>query len=83
MKPMKIFRKSVTKIVLLEMVTALVAIELFKTYKWMELDQVFIDAFLMVIAFYYWQKWLKYDKVDSVVQEETLDNNSEEDGVII
>jgi hypothetical protein len=50
---MKILRKSVTKIVLLEMVTALVAIELFKTYNGMELDQVFVDAFLMVIAFYY------------------------------
>lgn len=80
---MKIFRKSVTKIVLLEMVTALVAIELYKTYKWMELDQVFIDAFLMVIAFYYWQKGLKYDKVDSVIQEETLDDNDNTNGTVI
>ena len=80
---MKIFRKSVTKIVLLEMVTALVAIELFKTYNGMELDQVFIDAFLMVIAFYYWQKGMKYDSVDSVVKEETLDDNSNTDGTVI
>lgn len=80
---MKIFRKSVTKIVLLEMVTALVAIELFKTYKWMDLDQVFIDAFLMVIAFYYWQKGMKYDSVDSIVKEETLDDNNNTDGPII
>ena len=80
---MKIFRKSVTKIVLLEMVTALVAIELFKTYKWMDLDQVFIDAFLMVIAFYYWQKGMKYDSVDSIIKEETLDDNSNTNGPII
>lgn len=80
---MKIFRKSVTKIVLLEMVTALVAIELFKTYKWIDLDQVFIDAFLMVIAFYYWQKGMKYDSVDSIVKEETLDDNNNTDGPII
>ena len=80
---MKILRKSVTKIVLLEMVTALVAIELFKTYNGMDLDQVFIDAFLMVIAFYYWQKGMKYDSVDSIVKEETLDDNSNTDGPII
>lgn len=80
---MKILRKSVTKIVLLEMVTALVAIELFKTYNGMELDQVFVDAFLMVIAFYYWQKGMKYDSVDSIVKEETLDDNSNTDGPII
>ena len=80
---MKIFRKSVTKIVLLEMVTALVAIELFKTYNGMDLDQVFIDAFLMVIAFYYWQKGMKYDSVDSIVKEETLDDNSNTNGPII
>ena len=72
-----------TKIVLLEMVTALIAIELFKTYKGMELDQVFIDGFLMVIAFYYWQKGMKYDSVDSVVKEETLDDNDNTDGTII
>lgn len=80
---MKILRKSVTKIVLLEMVTALVAIELFKTYNGMELDQVFVDAFLMVIAFYYWQKGMKYDSVDSIVKEETLDDNSNTDGPVI
>lgn len=80
---MKIFRKSVTKIVLLEVVTALVAIELYKTYKWMELDQVFVDAFLMIIAFYYWQKGMKYESVDSVVQEETLDDSNNTDGTVI
>jgi len=80
---MKVFRKSVTKIVLLEVVTALVVIELYKTYKWMELDQVFVDAFLMIVAFYYWQKGLKYDNVDSVIQEETLNDNNDTDGTVI
>lgn len=79
---MKIFRKSVTKIVLLEVVTALVAIELYKTFKWMELDQVFVDAFLMIIAFYYWQKGMKYESVDSI-EEEVLTDNDEQDGTVI
>jgi hypothetical protein len=56
---------------------------LFKTYNGMELDQVFVDAFLMVIAFYYWQKGMKYDSVDSIVKEETLDDNSNTDGPVI
>jgi hypothetical protein len=61
---------SVTKLVLLEMVTTLIVIEIWKTYNGMELDQVFIDAFLMVIAFYFGQKGMSYTKVDSVIEEE-------------
>ena len=66
---------SVTKLVLLEVVTTLVIIELWKTYNGWELDQVFIDAFLMIIAFYFGQKGLQYTEVDSVVKEDPLEWN--------
>lgn len=66
---------SVTKLVLLEVVTTLVIIELWKTYNGWELDQVFIDAFLMIIAFYFGQKWMQYTEVDSVIKEEPLEWN--------
>lgn len=68
---MKILKTSVTKIVLLIIVVSLVAIEIYKTLKGNELDQVFVDATIMVISFYYWQKGLKYDKTDSIVEEFT------------
>ena len=61
---------SVTKLVLLEVVTTLVIIELWKTYKWMDLDQVFIDVLIAITSFYFWQKALKYSEVDSVMKEE-------------
>ena len=50
---MKILKTSVTKIVLLIIVISLVAIEIYKTLKGNELDQVFVDATIMVISFYY------------------------------
>lgn len=69
---MKSFRTkmSVTKFVLLEVITTLVIIELFKTYKWMDLDQVFIDVLIAITSFYFWQKALKYSEVDSVMKED-------------
>lgn len=74
-----IYKISVTKIVLLIIVISLVAIEIYKTLKGMELDQVFVDATIMVVSFYFWQKGLKYDKVDSIVDfssEETKDDKN-------
>lgn len=68
---MKILKTSVTKLVLLIVVISLVLIEIYKTLKGQELDQVFVDATIMIISFYYWQKGLKYDKVDSLVSNET------------
>lgn len=73
---MKLLKMSVTKLVLLIIVISLVVIELYKTFKGLELDQVFIDITLMVIAFYYWQKGMKYESVDSVITEESLSDNN-------
>ena len=50
---MKLLKTSVTKIVLLLVVCSLIAIELYKTFNGLELDQVFIDACIMIVSFYY------------------------------
>ena len=48
---MKILKTSVTKIVLLLIVCSLITIELYKTFNGIELDQVFIDACIMIVSF--------------------------------
>lgn len=64
---------------LLIIVVSLVIIELYKTFRGLELDQVFVDFAIMVWAFYYWQKGMKYDSVDSLVREDLIPNDSEND----
>lgn len=66
----RITKISVTKLVLLLLVISLIVIELFKVFKWNELDQIFVDTVLMVISFYFGQKGIKYDNVDSIMEEE-------------
>lgn len=66
----RITKISVTKMVLLLLVLTLIVIELFKVFKGYELDQIFIDTVLMVISFYFGQKGIKYDNVDSIMDEE-------------
>ena len=78
---MKLFKTSVTKIVLLLVVISLITIELYKTFNGLELDQVFIDACIMIVSFYYWQKGMKFDKPDSII-EDLSDNNSNDGRVI-
>jgi hypothetical protein len=65
---------SVTKVVLLLIVVCIIIIELYKTFKGWDLDQVFIDITLMVISFYFWQKGMVYESVDSL--EKDLDSNT-------
>lgn len=67
----RITKISVTKLVLLLLVITLIVIELFKVFKWLELDQIFVDTVLMVISFYFGQKGIKYDNVDSIIDEES------------
>ena len=64
---------SVTKLVLLLIVICLIIIELYKTFNWADLDQVFIDITLMIISFYFGQKGIQYDSVDSL-EKSDLDN---------
>lgn len=68
-----IYKISVTKIVLLIIVVSLVAIEIYKTLKGMELDQVFVDLSIMIGSYYFAQKWMKYESVDSLIKEDKED----------
>ena len=68
---------SVTKLVLLIIVISLVTIELYKTFNWIELDQVFVDFAIMVWAFYYWQKGMKHEKVDSLLDNSIQENDKD------
>lgn len=66
---------SITKLVLLLIVICLIVIELYKTFNGWDLDQVFIDIVLMIISFYFGQKWIQYDRVDSL-EKSDLDSNN-------
>lgn len=66
----RITKISVTKLVLLLLVISLIVIELYKVFKGSELDQIFVDTVLMVISFYFGQKGIKYENVDSIMEDE-------------
>lgn len=66
---------SITKLVLLLIVICLIVIELYKTFNGWDLDQVFIDIVLMIISFYFGQKGIQYDRVDSL-EKSDLDSNN-------
>ena len=51
----------------------MIIIELYKTFNWADLDQVFIDITLMIISFYFGQKGIQYESVDSL-EKSDLDN---------
>ena len=63
---------SITKLVLLLIVICLIVIELYKTFKGWDLDQVFVDITLMVVSFYFWQKGITYESVDSLEKDNTV-----------
>ena len=64
---------SVTKLVLLLLVITLIVIECFRVFKWWDLDQLFTDVVIMVVSFYFWQKGIVYDNVDSLVDNSKAD----------
>ena len=72
---MKSFRErfSVTKLVLLLLVLALIFIEIWHVVNGSDIDQLFTDVIIAVISFYFWQKGIQYDDVDSLV-ERNLDD---------
>ena len=65
-------RFSVTKLVLLLIILSLITIELYKTFNWWELDQVFVDVLIMVTSYYFAQKGIKYESVDSLIKSDPL-----------
>lgn len=68
---------SVTKIVLLLLILCLIFIQIWKVVRWGDIDQLFTDVVVMVVSYYFAQKWIKYDSVDSIVndEQEPLDTN--------
>lgn len=78
---MKSFRErfSVTKLVLLLIILALIFIEIWNVLKGNDIDQLFTNVVIAVVAFYFWQKGIQYEEVDSIVEksELPLDDNDE------
>lgn len=71
---MKSFRErfSVTKLVLLLLILALIFIEIWNVLHWNDIDQLFTNVVIAVVAFYFWQKWIQYEEVDSIVEKSEL-----------
>lgn len=71
---MKSFRErfSVTKLVLLLLILALIFIEIWNVLNGNSIDQLFTDVVIAVVAFYFWQKWIQYEEVDSIVEKSEL-----------
>ena len=76
---MKSFRErfSVTKLVLLLLILALIFIEIWNVLHGNDIDQLFTNVVIAVVAFYFWQKGIQYDDVDSIVEWEDLDESNE------
>jgi hypothetical protein len=70
-------RLSVTKLVLLLLVIALIFIEIWNVVNWDSIDQLFTDVVIAVISFYFWQKGIQYDDIDSLVKD--LDTKEKEE----
>lgn len=68
---MKTFRErfSITKLVLLLLVLALIFIEIWNVVNEKWIDQLFTDVLIAVVSFYFWQKGISYDSVDSLVEK--------------
>ena len=65
-------RFSVTKLVLLLLILALIFIEIWNVLNWNEIDQLFTNVVIAVVAFYFWQKGIQYEEVDSIVEKSEL-----------
>lgn len=65
---------SITKLVLLLVIIALIWIEIYRVIRWNDLDQLFTDVVIMIVSFYFWQKWATYKNIDSLV-----DSNDEDE----
>ena len=76
---MKSFRErfSVTKLVLLLLVLTLMFIEVWNVLQGWEISQLFTNVVIAVVAFYFWQKGIQYEEVDSIVEKSDLDTKDE------
>lgn len=52
-------------------------IEIYKIVNWGDIDQLFTDVVIACVSFYFGQKGIQYEEVDSLIEEDkTLDNNN-------
>lgn len=65
---------SVTKLVLLLLVIALIFIEIWNVVNWDSIDQLFTDVVVMVVSYYFAQKGIKYTEPDSVIKQDKWDD---------
>lgn len=80
---MKTFREkmSVTKLVFLLLTLVLGFQTVYLTLNWIE-TSLFNNAMLVVISFYFSQKWLKYNSVDSLIKEEEKEEEKDDDNLV-
>ena len=69
-------RFSVTKLVLLLVIVALIFIEIWRVVKWEENSDLFSNVVIAIVSFYFWQKGIQYDEIDSIVEKSDLENNN-------
>ena len=58
---------SVTKLVFLILTLVLSFVTVWNTLKGLD-NKIFETIISMTFAFYFWQKWLKYDEVDTMIK---------------
>lgn len=69
---MKTFRErfSVTKLVLLLIILALIFIEVWNVLNGGEISQLFSNVVIAIVSYYFAQKGIQYDEPDSLVERE-------------
>ena len=70
---------SITKLVLLLLVVSLIGIEVYRVIQGWDISDLFTNVVVMVVSFYFGQKWITYKKTDSLVDwedewEQTLEH---------
>jgi len=65
-------RFSVTKLVFLILTLVLCFVTVWNTVHWLD-NQIFETVLSMTFAFYFWQKALKYDDIDSLAQPDKVE----------
>ena len=71
-------RLSVTKLVFLMLALVLSFVTIWNTVYWLD-NKIFETIISMVFSFYFAQKWITYDSVDSIVRQEKKDTLDDKD----
>lgn len=51
-------------------------IEVWNVIQWDSISDLFSNVVIAVISFYFWQKGIQYDEVDSIVEKSDLETNN-------